>query len=107
MVGQPRVLLLRRRRALGHGAADLVVPGLPLPARVRNHGTDDIQVRVATPGRLSRRCAVGFPCNAGSNGAMYMWTIETRANGSQNDAFLNYSKSLVADVEFGPSPRLP
>ncbi len=70
-------------------------------------GTDDIQVRVATPGRLSRRCAVGFPCNAGSNGAMYMWTLETRANGSQNDAFLNYSKSLVADVEFGPSPRLP
>src|SRR5262249_37382848 len=31
-------------------------------------GTNDIQVRVATPGRLSRRCAVGFPCNAGGNG---------------------------------------
>ena len=70
-------------------------------------GTDDIQVRVATPGRLSRRCAVGLPCNAGGNGAMYMWTLETRATGEQNDAFLQYSKALVADVEFGPSPRLP
>jgi hypothetical protein len=38
---------------------------------------------------------------------MYMWTLETRATGAQNDAFLNYSKALVADVEFGPSPRLP
>ena len=70
-------------------------------------GTDDIQVRVQTPGRLSRRCAAGFPCNVGSPGAMWMWTIEARATGSQNDAFLNYSKALVADAEFGPSPRLP
>jgi hypothetical protein len=70
-------------------------------------GTDDIEVHVGTPGRLSRRCAVGFPCNAGQNGAMYMWSLETRATGSQNDAFLQYSKALVADVEFGPSPRLP
>jgi len=68
-------------------------------------GTDDIQVRVATPGRLARRPAVGLPGNSGS--AMYMWTIETRATGSQNDAFLNYSKSLVADIEFGPLPSLP
>jgi hypothetical protein len=70
-------------------------------------GTDDIQVRVATPGRISRRCAVGLPCNAGGNGAMYMWSVELRATGSQNDAFLNYSKSVVGDGEFGPSPRLP
>ena len=70
-------------------------------------GTDDIEVRVGTPGRLSRRCAVGFPCNAGQDGAMYMWTLETRATGAQNDAFLQYSKALVADVEFGPSPKLP
>jgi uncharacterized membrane protein YeiB len=68
-------------------------------------GTDDIQVRVGTPGRLSRRCAIGLPCN--TDGAMYMWTLESRATGAQNDAFLNYSKSLVADVEFGPSPSLP
>jgi len=68
-------------------------------------GTDDIQVRVGTPGRLSRRPAVGLQGN--SESAMYMWTLETRATGAQNDAFLNYSKSLVADVEIGPLPNLP
>jgi hypothetical protein len=70
-------------------------------------GTDDIQVRIATPGRFARRCAVGFSCTYGSSSAMYLWTLETRATGSQNDAFLNYSKALVADVEFGPLPKLP
>ena len=37
-----------------------------------------------------------------------MWGFELRSTGSQNDAFLQYSKALVADVEAGPLPgRLP
>jgi PilX N-terminal len=70
-------------------------------------GNDDIEVRVSTPGHLSRRCAIGQICNWGDDGAQYMWGFELRANGSQNDAFLQYSKALVADVEAGPLPRLP
>lgn len=69
-------------------------------------GQNDIEVRVQTPGRLARRCAVGLSCQTDAN-PMYMWTIETRATGAQNDAFLNYSKALEADVEVGPSPSLP
>ncbi len=68
-------------------------------------GTDDIQVHVATPGHLTRQCAVGFSCEWNDEHSMYMWTVETRATGSQNDAFLQYSKALVADVSYGPSPR--
>jgi hypothetical protein len=70
-------------------------------------GTDDIEVRVGTPGHLSRRCAIGQNCNWGDDGAQYMWGFEVRATGSQNDAFLQYSKALVADIEAGPLPRLP
>lgn len=70
-------------------------------------GTDDIEVRVGTPGHLSRRCAIGQICNWGDDGAQYMWGFELRSQGSQNDAFLQYSKALVADVEAGPLPRLP
>jgi hypothetical protein len=70
-------------------------------------GTDDIEVRVGTPGRLSRRHAVGFLGNESNSTAMYMWGFELRATGSQNDAFLQYSKALVADIEAGPSPTMP
>ena len=73
-------------------------------------GNDDIEVRVGTPGRLARRCAVGFNCgdnSGGHNSPMYVWSFETRAMSAQNDAFLQYSKALVADVEAGPLPRLP
>jgi len=70
-------------------------------------GTDDIQVRVSTPGRLSRRHAVGFLGNNSNSTAMYMWRFELRATGSQNDAFLQYSKALVADIEAGPAPVMP
>jgi PilX N-terminal len=70
-------------------------------------GTDDIQVRVGTPGYLQRRCAVGFDCRWDNPSAQYMWSFELRSNGSQNDSFLQYSKALVADVEAGPLPKLP
>jgi hypothetical protein len=70
-------------------------------------GTDDIEVRVGTPGRLSRRCAVGLPCMWGDERSQYMWGFEIRATGSQNDAFLQYSRALVADVETGPLPKTP
>jgi hypothetical protein len=31
-----------------------------------------------------------------------MYTFEVRSTAAENDAFLQYSKSLVADVEIGP-----
>jgi len=70
-------------------------------------GTDDIEVHVGTPGRLSRRCAIGYKCNHSGDEAQYMWGFEVRATGSQDDAFLKYSKALVADVEVGPLPKMP
>ena len=37
-----------------------------------------------------------------------MIRIEVRSSGGQDDAFLQYSKALVADVEIGPLPaRIP
>jgi PilX N-terminal len=67
-------------------------------------GTDDIEVRVTTPGRISRRLCFGCKGNAPGNQAQYMYGFEVRATGGQNDAFLQYSKALVADVEAGPLP---
>jgi hypothetical protein len=69
---------------------------------------DDIQVRVMTPGRLGRRPYRGGIINEGESTAQYMYSFELRATGGQDDAFLQYSKALVADVEVGPLPaRLP
>jgi hypothetical protein len=71
-------------------------------------GTNDIEVRVSTPGRLSRRLCFGCKGNAPGDQAQYMYGFEVRSTGSQNDAFLQYSKALVADVEAGPLPgRMP
>jgi len=71
-------------------------------------GTDDIEVRVSMPGRLSRRLCFGCKGNAPGDEAQYMYGFEVRATGAQNDAFLQYSKALVADVEAGPLPgKLP
>jgi len=67
-------------------------------------GTDDIQVNVFTPGRIARRYCFGCKANANENQAQFMYTFEVRATGAQNDAFLQYSKALVADVEAGPLP---
>ncbi len=66
-------------------------------------GNDDIEVRVSTPGRLSRRPCFGCLGNEGKQ-AQFMYTFELRATGSQDDRFLQYSKALVADVEAGPLP---
>jgi hypothetical protein len=66
-------------------------------------GNDDIEVRVTTPGRLSRRLCFGCKANEGEQ-AQFMYGFELRATGSQDDRFLQYSKALVADVEAGPLP---
>jgi len=71
-------------------------------------GTDDIQVRVTNPGRLGRRPYRGGIINEQGSRAQYMYAYEVRSTGGQDDAFLQYSKALVADVEVGPLPaRLP
>ena len=71
-------------------------------------GTDDIQVRVMYPGRISRRLCFGCKANAPGDQAQFLYGFELRATGAQNDAFLQYSKALVADVEAGPLPgQLP
>ncbi len=71
-------------------------------------GDQDIQVRVMTPGRLGRRPYRGGIINEQGSRAQYMYAFELRATGGQDDAFLQYSKALVADVEVGPLPaRLP
>ena len=35
-----------------------------------------------------------------------MYAFEVRSTGGQADAFLQYSKALVADVEVGPLPKV-
>jgi hypothetical protein len=67
-------------------------------------GNDDIEVRVTTPGRLSRRLCFGCKGNAPGEQAQFMYDFELRATGSQDDRFLQFSKALVADVEAGPLP---
>jgi hypothetical protein len=69
---------------------------------------DDIQVRVMNPGRLGRRPYRGGIINEQGSRAQYMYAFELRSTGGQDDAFLQYSKALVADVEAGQLPaRLP
>ena len=71
-------------------------------------GTDDIEVRVMNPGRLGRRPYRGGIINEQGSRAQYMYAFEIRSTGAQDDAFLQYSKALVADAEIGPLPaRLP
>lgn len=67
-------------------------------------GTDDIQVRIMTPGRLGRRHYRGGVINEGGSGGQYMYQFEVRSAGQHDDAFLQYSKALVADLEVGPLP---
>jgi hypothetical protein len=69
---------------------------------------NDVQVTVTTPGRLGRRPFRGGIINEQGARAQYMYAFELRSTGGQADAFLQYSKALVADVEAGPLPaRLP
>jgi hypothetical protein len=76
--------------------------------RFRQHagfiGTDDIEVRIMNPGRFSRRPAPGSRFNESGEGAQWMYSVEVRSTGAQDDNFLQYSKALVADVEIGPLP---
>lgn len=73
----------------------------------------EIQVRVQTPSPLGRRLYVGGVINAGSGKAQYAYAYEVRATASQNDPLLQfpslqYSKTLVSDIEMGPLPeKLP
>jgi len=69
---------------------------------------NEIQVTVTTPGRLGRRPFRGGIINEQGERAQYMYAFELRSTGGQDDAFLQYSRALVADVEVGPLPaRLP
>jgi hypothetical protein len=68
----------------------------------------DIQVRVQAPSLVGRRFAPGYVMNFGSGQARYVYAFEVRSTGSENDAFLQYTNQLVADVEVGPlADRLP
>jgi len=64
--------------------------------------TDDIQLRVQSPSLVGRRFARASVTNVEANKQQYMYTFEVRSTASENDQFLQYSKSLVADVEIGP-----
>ena len=71
-------------------------------------GEDDIQVRVQAPSLIGRRPARAGRKNEGGQRDQFMYGFEVRTTGGENDAFLQYSKSLVADIEVGPYPaRLP
>jgi hypothetical protein len=65
--------------------------------------TDEIEVRVMRPSKVGRKCYRGGTCQEGGQG-QYMYAFEVRSTGGQADAFLQYSKGLVADVEVGPLP---
>jgi hypothetical protein len=67
----------------------------------------DIAVRIQTPSLLGRRHAPGGRLNEGEERAQYIYAYEVRS-ASSDQAFAQYSKALVADVEVGPLPaRLP
>ena len=68
----------------------------------------DIQVRVQSPSLIGRRPARAGRKNEGGQRDQFMYAFEERTQGGENDPFLQYSKSLVADIEVGPYPaRLP
>jgi PilX N-terminal len=64
----------------------------------------DIQVQVMHPSKVGRRPAPGFSIAEGTTKRM-IYSFEVRAQGGQNDAILQYSKALVANVEIGPLPE--
>ena len=67
----------------------------------------DIAVRIQTPSLLGRRYAPGGRINEGDERAQFIYAYELRS-ASIDQAFAQYSKALVADVEVGPLPaRLP
>jgi PilX N-terminal len=64
----------------------------------------DIDVRVTTPGAVGRRFYPGGIVNESGEKNQFMYAFEVRSNAAQNDAFLQYAKALVADIEMGPLP---
>jgi len=64
----------------------------------------DIQVRVMHPSKVGRRPAPGYDDKEGKNKRV-IYSFEVRSQGGQNDAILQYSKALVANVELGPLPE--
>ncbi len=67
----------------------------------------DIAVRLQTPSLIGRRHAPGGRINEGDEKAQFVYTYEVRS-ASSDEAFAQYAKALVADVEIGPLPaRLP
>ncbi len=67
----------------------------------------DIAVRIQSPSLLGRRPAPGGVLNFGTQRAQYIYAYEVRST-SSDQAFAQYSKALVADVEVGPLPdRVP
>ncbi len=70
--------------------------------------SNDIQVTVEKPTLVGRRFFPGGIINEESERAQYIYQFEARSRGGQNDALLQYSKNLVADIDVGPLPaRLP
>lgn len=67
---------------------------------------DDIQVRIQTPSVVGRRQFPGAQGKEGTEKKQFLYALEVRATGGQNDAVLQYSKALVADVEVGPLPEV-
>jgi hypothetical protein len=63
----------------------------------------DIAVRIQTPSLLGRRHAPGGRMNEGGERAQYMYAYELRS-ASSDQAFAQYAKALVADIEVGPLP---
>ena len=64
----------------------------------------DIQVRVMHPSKVGRRPAPGYDDKEGKNKRV-IYSFEVRSQGGQNDAVMQYSRALVANVELGPMPE--
>ena len=67
----------------------------------------DIAVRLQTPSMMGRRHALGGRINEGDERAQFFYSWELRS-ASNDQAFAQYAKALVAQVDVGPLPaRLP
>jgi type IV pilus assembly PilX-like protein len=67
-------------------------------------GEDDIDVRVGNPSLVGRRPYAGGIINEKGEKAQYTYSYEIRSGSGSRDPLLQYSKSLVADIELGPLP---
>jgi len=61
-------------------------------------------VRVMHPSKVGRRPAPGYDEKEGKTKRV-IYSFEVRSQGGQNDAVLQYSRSLVANVDLGPLPE--